>query len=145
MNEKLKKIAVRLEDTIEFSETPQDVYDELMALSKKQLDYFEMIGGENIVKLTFLIYSYKKTQSFELGEQMLNDLMFLYTLFSSGHNHRETCEACGGDGQVECHLCDGTGEVPCDECDSYFTTTTQLTYHKQFVHRDNLQLFMCDK
>jgi hypothetical protein len=117
MNEKLKKIANKLEDFIEFYDTPQDVYDELMALSKKQLDYFEMIGGENIIKLTFLIYSYKKTQSFELGEQILNDLMFLYTLFSSGDNHRETCEACGGDGQVECHLCDGTGEVPCEQCD----------------------------
>ena len=60
MNEKLKKIAVRLEDTIEFFATPQDVYDELISLSKKQSDYFEMIGGENIIKLTFLIYSYKK-------------------------------------------------------------------------------------
>jgi hypothetical protein len=116
MNEKLKKIAVRLEDTIEFSGTPQDVYDELITLSKKQSDYFEMIGGENIIKLTFLIYSYKKTQSFELGEDILNDLVFLYYVFSEGNNHREICEVCGGDGQIECHVCDGTGEVPCEEC-----------------------------
>jgi hypothetical protein len=117
MNEKLKKIAVRLEDTIEFSGTPQDVYDELITLSKKQSDYFEIIGGENIIKLTFLIYSYKKTQSFELGEEILNDLVFLYYVFSEGNNHREICEVCGGDGQIECHLCDGTGESPCDTCD----------------------------
>jgi len=89
-----------------------------MALSKKQLDYFEIIGGENIIKLTFLIYSYKKTQSFELAEEILNDLMFLYLLFSDGSNHREICEPCGGDGQVECNTCDGTGETPCEECDS---------------------------
>ena len=81
MNEKLKKIAIKLEDFIEVYDTPQDVYDELMTLSKKQLDYFEIIGGENIIKLTFLIYSHKKTQSFELGEQILNDLMFLYISF----------------------------------------------------------------
>ncbi len=118
MNEKLKKIAIRLEDIVKYSETPQDVYDELITLSKKQLDYFEIIGGENIIKLTFLIYSYKKTQSFELGEEILNDLIFLYMLFSDGSNHRELCEVCAGDGQVECNTCDGTGEAPCEECDA---------------------------
>lgn len=118
MNEKLKKIATNLEDFIEFYDTPQNVYNGLITLSKKQLDYFEIIGGENIIKLTFLIYSYKKTESFELGEQMINDLMFIYTLFSEGNNHREVCDVCGGDGQVECHLCDGTGEAPCEECDA---------------------------
>jgi hypothetical protein len=116
MNEKLKKIAIRLEDTIEFFETPQDVYDELMSLSKKQTDYFQILGAENIIKLTFLIFSHKKTNSFELGEKLLNDSMFLFTIFSEGDNHRERCEVCGGDGQVECNVCDGVGEVPCEEC-----------------------------
>ena len=32
MNEKLKKIAIKLEDFIELYDTPQDVYDELITL-----------------------------------------------------------------------------------------------------------------
>jgi hypothetical protein len=76
MNEKLKRLALKLEDYVEYYDIPQQVYDELLELATKQKDYFEMIGAENIIKLTFLIYSYKRTSSFELGEQMLNDSMF---------------------------------------------------------------------
>lgn len=117
MNEKLKRITLKLEDTIEYYDTPQHVYDELIELSVKQPDYFKMIGAENIIKLTFLIYSHKRTSSFDLGEQMLNDSMFLFMLSSDGENHRTVCEDCGGEGQVDCHECDGVGEVPCSECD----------------------------
>ena len=117
MNEKLKKLAVNLEDTIGTFETPQNVYDELLELSRKQSDYFTMIGGENIIKLTFLIFSYKHTNNFDLGDKMLDDSMFLFTLFSEGNEHRELCESCFGEGQVECDTCDGTGETPCEECD----------------------------
>lgn len=116
MNEKLKRIALKLEDFIEFYDVPQQVYDELLELSSKQKEYFEMIGAENIIKLTFLIYSHKKTNNFDLGEQMLNDSMFLFMLFSEGDNHRETCDECGGEGQIDCHECDGVGEAPCSEC-----------------------------
>jgi hypothetical protein len=116
MNEKLKRLALKLEDSIEYYDIPQQVYNELLDLAVKQKDYFEIIGAENIIKLTFLIYSYKRTSSFELGEQMLNDSMFLFTLSSEGVNHRETCDKCGGDGQVDCLECDGDGEVPCSEC-----------------------------
>lgn len=117
MNEKLKKLAVKLEDSINSFKTPQAVYDELLELSRKQSDYFAMLGAESVIKLTFLIYSYKQTNNFDLGDKMLNDGMFLFTIFSEGKEHRELCEACFGDGQVECNTCDGTGESPCEECD----------------------------
>ena len=117
MNENLKKLSLKLEGLIEYYDTPQHVYDELLELSVKQPDYFKMIGAENIIKLTFLIYSHKRTYNFELGEQMLNNSMFLFMLSSDGENHRTVCEDCGGEGQVDCHECDGVGEVPCSECD----------------------------
>lgn len=117
MNEKLKKLALKLEDLIEYYDVPQQVYDELLELVAKQPDYFTIIGAENIIKLTFLIYSYKKTNSFELGDNMLNESMFLFMIYSEGDNHREVCGECGGEGQIDCQECDGTGEVPCDECD----------------------------
>jgi hypothetical protein len=117
MNEKLKKIVLKIEDLFEDTEIPQTIYDGLEKLSKQQPEYFLMLGAENFIKLTFLIYSYKKTQSFELGEKILNDGMFIYTLFSEGNNHREMCQECSGDGQVECNTCEGTGEIPCDECE----------------------------
>jgi len=117
MNEKLKRLALKLEDSVEYYDIPQQVYDELLELAVKQKDYFDMIGAENIIKLTFLIYSHKQTNSFELGEQMLNDSMFLFMIYSEGYNHRVVCDDCGGEGQVDCNECDGEGEVPCDECD----------------------------
>jgi hypothetical protein len=117
MNQKLKKIASNLADTIEDFERPQSVYDSLLSLVKIHIDYFSVLGPESIIKLTFLIYSLKKTNNFELGEKMINDSMFLFTLFSEGNEHRDLCEVCVGDGQVECNTCDGTGETPCEECD----------------------------
>jgi len=117
MNEKLKKIAVNLENSIRNFKTPKEVYDELLVLSKKQFDYFTILGAESIIKLTFLIYSYKKTNNFDLGNKMLDDSIFLFTIFSEGIEHRETCEACFGDGEVECNTCYGTGEISCHTCD----------------------------
>jgi hypothetical protein len=117
MNEKLKRLALKIEDLIEYYDVPQQVYDELIRLVAKQPDYFKMIGPENIIKLTFLIYSHKKTGNFELGDKMLNESMFLFMVYSEGDNHRETCQECGGDGQIDCQECDGEGEIPCTECD----------------------------
>jgi len=117
MNEKLKRLALKLEDSVEHYDVPQQVYDELLELVSKQPDYFTMIGAENIIKLTFLIYSHKKTNSFELGDKMLNESMFLFMIYSEGDNHREGCLDCGGDGQIDCQECDGEGEIPCTECE----------------------------
>lgn len=117
MNEKIKKVALNLEELITEYDTPQNVYDKLIDMSNKQEDYFKLLGPENIIKLTFLIYSHKKTNSFELGEKMLNDSMFLTVIFSEGNEYRTICDACMGDAEVNCSECDGTNEVNCDECE----------------------------
>lgn len=118
MNDKLKRISIKLEGLITNYNTPQNVYTILIKnLYKTQTDYFKYLGPENIIKLTFLIFSYKNTGDFDLGEQMLNDSMFLGILYSEGVEYREPCEACSGDAQIDCTECDGTQEVNCDECD----------------------------
>lgn len=129
MNEKLKNIAMRFEDIIEEYKTPQEVYNSLMQLVKSQPDYFTIKGPQLIIQLTYLIYSYKNTQSFELGEKMLNDNEFIFVLYSHGHHHEEPCEACFiNNGYINCDECDGTGELNCDECDGHGTLTCETCY-----------------
>lgn len=129
MNEKLKNIAMRFEDIIEEYKTPQEVYNSLMQLVKSQPDYFTIKGPQLIIQLTYLIYSYKNTRGFELGEKMLNDNEFIFVLYSHGHHHEEPCEACFiNNGYVNCDECDGTGELNCDECDGHGTLTCETCY-----------------
>jgi len=128
MNQKLKKIAHNLVDTVEDFEKPQNVYDRLLSLANTHLDYFSVLGAESIIKLTFLIYSLKKTNNFELGEKMINDTMFLFVLFSEGDNYRTICDMCGGDGENLCGNCDGEGETPCEECDATGEITCDTCY-----------------
>jgi hypothetical protein len=128
MNEKIKKLSLSFEDLIKDYSTPQEVYNSLMSIVKTQKDYFEAKGPVLVIQLTFLIYSYKTTGSFELGEKMLNDNEFLFLIWSSGENHKEicqscygndgyiNCEECDGTGEVNCHICDGVGEIDCEEC-----------------------------
>lgn len=117
MNEKLKKTALKLEDLILSFDTPQHVYNKLMSLCQQQPDYFGYIGPKNVINLSLLLYSYKTTNSFKLGEKMIDDSMFLFLLYSDGANHRETCEACAGDGKIDCDSCNSNGEIECPECD----------------------------
>lgn len=117
MNEKLKKLAIRFDELIKDYSTPQDVYNNLISLAQSQQDYFNAKGPQLTIQLTYLIYSYKKTGDFELGEKMLNDNEFLFLIWSNGDYHTETCEECSGNGEILCDYCDGTGEVNCHECD----------------------------
>jgi len=118
MNKKIEKVVLKLENNFKDFETLKDVFETVKKLNSEQSDYFSFLGPQNVILLTFLMFSYKKTNGFELGYQMLNDSMFLSFIFSEGNNHREMCEQCAGDGQVECNTCDGTGDVPCEECDA---------------------------
>ena len=117
MNEKIKNLSLHFEELIQDYSTPQEVYNSLMSIVKSQKDYFEAKGPVIIIQLTYLIYSYKTTGGFELGEKMLNENEFLFLIWSNGDNHKETCQSCySNDGYVNCEECDGTGEVDCEEC-----------------------------
>lgn len=117
MNEKLKKLAKKVEGLISGGETPQQVYDLLIGVAKKQKDYFSHLGPDNIIKLTFYIYSIKNTNNFDLGDKMINNLSFIKLVQTEGNHTVNSCEECGGDGYVRCDVCDSTGKIECDYCD----------------------------
>jgi hypothetical protein len=127
MNEKLKKLAVKLSELIPKSETPQEVYDGLIPVMQKQSDYFKYLGPDNIVKLTFYIYSFKTTGKFNVGDNMISSLGFANVFTTEGNEYIETCNLCDGEGELDCEncnggeircvTCDGDGEVTCPACD----------------------------
>ena len=115
MNEKLKKLAVNLSELISKSETPQEVYNELIPVMQKQSDYFKYLGPDNIVKLTLYIYSFKTTGKFNVGDTMISSLGFANLITTEGTEYVKECDGCGGDGAIDCALCD-RGEIQCEEC-----------------------------
>jgi hypothetical protein len=127
MNEKLKKLAVNLSELISKSETPQEVYNELIPVMQKQSDYFKYLGPDNIVKLTLYIYSFKTTGKFNVGDTMISSLGFANLITTEGTEYVKECDSCSGEGELDCEACDrgeitcetcdGTGEVTCEECD----------------------------
>jgi hypothetical protein len=127
MSDKLKKLAVNLSELTPKSETPQQVYDGLIAVMQKQSDYFKYLGPDNIVKLTLYIYSFKTTGKFNAGDVMISSLGFANVFTTEGTEYVKECESCDGAGELDCEYCDrgeitcercdGTGEVTCEECD----------------------------
>lgn len=117
MNEKLKKLAKKVEGLIDKSETPQLVYEDLTYVARKQKDYFKHLGPDNLIKLVFYIYSIKNTNNFDLGDKMINNLMFIKLIDTEGNHSVNSCDECGGDGYLRCDVCNGNGTVDCDECD----------------------------
>lgn len=115
MNEKLKKLAVNLSELISKSETPQEVYNELILVMQKQSDYFKYLGPDNIVKLTLYIYSFKTTGKFNVGDTMISSLGFANLITTEGTEYVKECEECSGNGEIDCALCD-RGEIECEEC-----------------------------
>jgi hypothetical protein len=117
MNDKIKRLAKNLSDLIPEQEELQATYDLLTQLMNKQKDYFIHKPPEEVIKLLFYIWSYHKTHSFELGDEMLNKLGFALLFYTEGEQHKEYCDDCGGNGDVPCDVCDGNGRTECDTCD----------------------------
>ena len=118
MNDKLKRLAKNITELLINVSTPQDTYYSLRMIMGKQKEYFQYIGPENILKLTFYCYSFAKTSLFDLGDKMLNNIGFAVVFYNSGDNHNEDCDNCSGNGELSCDVCDGTGKVDCDICDT---------------------------
>lgn len=117
MSDKIKRLAKNLSDLIPEQEELQATYDLLVQLMHKQKDYFIHKSPEDVIKLLFYIWSYHKTHSFELGDEMLNKLGFALVFYTEGNQHKEYCDDCGGDGDNQCEHCDGSGSMECDDCD----------------------------
>jgi hypothetical protein len=95
----------------------QETYEFLIDLMKKQKDYFSHKSPSDIVKLLIYIWSYKRTNDFQLGDDIMNDISFAVVFETQGENYIKTCEHCDGYGENSCDVCDGTGTIQCDECD----------------------------
>lgn len=130
MNEKkLKSLAENLEQLLEKSNISdiESSYFSLNSLANKQKEYFNYIGAQGIVKLSFYIYSIRKTGNIKLGESMLNNIMFSNILASDNNNTESDCTMCFGggnedcvhcdEGSVDCNKCNGTRAIDCHVCD----------------------------
>lgn len=116
MNEKLKKITLKLEDSIKKFDSIQDLYFRLKKIAKSQSDYFSYLGPDNLIKLTLYIYSYKMTKGFDMGDKMINNLSFAELSNPSEQQYSKTCEECEGAGEMNCLYCGGTHEIECKNC-----------------------------
>lgn len=117
MNDKIKRLAKNITELLINTSTPQDTYFSLVQLMMKQKDYFQHMLPENIVKLVFYCYSLGKTNSYTLGDKMLNKITFAVVIRNTGDIHQEDCDNCSGNGELSCEECDGDGKIDCGECD----------------------------
>jgi hypothetical protein len=117
MDEKLKKLAVKVEGLIKAFSTPQETYDSLTELARKQKEYFMYLGEVNFVKLAICIYSLKETKRFDLADKLMDNLMFAELVSTENNQYSYTCDECGGDGYTDCGECDGRGKVECNNCE----------------------------
>jgi hypothetical protein len=117
MNEKIKKLAVKVEALVKYFGTPQDTYDDLTKIAKSQKDYFKYLGEVNFVKLALYIYSLKETKGFQLADKWINNLAFAELVTTENNKYIYTCDNCDGDGHHECDNCDGRGSVECNNCE----------------------------
>lgn len=117
MNEKIKKLSTKIEGLIKNqSVTPQEVYDKIVAISKKQEEYFKYLGPENFIKLVLYVYSLKETGGFELGDKWINKLIFAELVSTDNSQYTYECNNCAGSGSYECEDCAGNGRIACSNC-----------------------------
>jgi hypothetical protein len=116
MNEKLKRLAIKMEGLFPNLKSPQHMYLEFNRKTFPQKDYLKQLKEENVIKLMFYIYSLKKTGNFALGEKILDGLFFALFLVSSGEYAETTCPVCSSYGEVDCENCENGINV-CEDCD----------------------------
>lgn len=118
MDEKLKKSAIRLSNKIKVDElTPKQTY---FALRNKVIDlkeYFSKFTPEEMVKLPFYIYSYKKTGNFDLAEKIIYNIHFIGLVQDYGDDVSRECPSCEGTGEMGCPKCDSDLRVDCPQCE----------------------------
>jgi len=118
MNDKLKRLARNISELVRNdTETLQSTYDNLRTVMSNQKDYFSHFPAENILKLTFYVWSYKKTGDFKVADKLLDNISFAVLFTTEGNTYEEECSECDGNGTVSCSYCDGDGSVRCDTCD----------------------------
>jgi hypothetical protein len=118
MNDKLKRLAKNVSELVHNDkETLQSTYDNLRTVMSNQRDYFSNFLPENIIKLTFYVWSYKNTGDFKVADKILNNIAFAVLFTTEGNTYEEECGQCDGNGIQSCSYCSGDGSIQCDECE----------------------------
>jgi len=116
MDEKLKRLATKIVGLIDGDfNSPQDCFEKFAVIYKSQYSYFQNFEPSNLLKLIFYIYSFKNTDDFKLAESLLNKSSFASLFRVDSDYYEETCDECGGNGEISCDVCDG-GIVECGDC-----------------------------
>jgi hypothetical protein len=117
MDTKLKKLAIKLSKSIKPLELrPQNIFSSLKLKMSEYKDYFSLFTPKDLLKLVFYIFSYKKTQKFDLAEEMISNFYFIGFISTTDNEVWSECKTCKGEGNINCPSCDGSGHQSCDNC-----------------------------
>jgi hypothetical protein len=107
-----KKLYPRLK-----GKTPSTISSLIMSESHYQ-PIKEVLNGEEILILTFLIKGQTQTNDTDLLYQHIINNLFVFSFLEvTGDEAEDECGRCYGDGKEDCYTCDGDGNENCDECD----------------------------
>ena len=78
----------------------------------------EVLNGEEILILTFLIKGQNQTNDVDLLYKYISSNLFVFSLLEvTGDVVEDECGRCNGDGRTDCYTCDGSGQEDCSNCD----------------------------
>lgn len=115
---RIAKIAVKIGKSNP-NKPPSFFYD--MAVRGGALkQFFDVFSGEELAYFSFMASQISQGLPTEkLGElyKNLQGNLFAFAIVQVyEETPTESCDYCGGDGEVTCEECDGSGEIDCDEC-----------------------------
>jgi len=121
LNKKWKSLAKRIAPLIKRTElTPNNVFSSFKDICRNQDVYFRPLFNNDkmgYIKTTYYIYSLLKTDNFDLGDNIINNLFFASVLETENENYTDSCDECNGNGYENCYDCDSTGEIACRNCE----------------------------
>ena len=129
MSENILKIGKVLESWITLDlghkgmldKKPSVSYIESMALlnNSPTRNIVRSLDGEELIKGIFVAYNLLSGDDDNTALQKANTIYTIDYIKSEGDEYYadETCQECGGDGEVECDTCDGLGYNDCGICE----------------------------
>ena len=77
----------------------------------------QVLSGEEILILTFLIKGQNQTNDADLLYKHITNNLYVFSLLEvTGDEVEDECNRCNGDGRTDCYSCDGSGEEDCSNC-----------------------------
>jgi hypothetical protein len=116
-NNKLIKIAQKLSLSIKDTNVAQ-ISRKLNSSKGPYQQMMSVLEGWDFVKLVFLINTINNGEKeFESILWKVDNERFTYAIANVFDTEvQESCDYCGGDGEISCSECDGSGEVECSDC-----------------------------